>query len=98
MNLVLNPPKYNQENITKWFTQPYGLSNYEWDAIYKYIKPGVLIETELLSFPHFVYRYWMFKGECAFIQVYKDSIVDGKLVNDEITTYDTSWEKTTIFV
>lgn len=91
--LVLNPPKYNQENITKWFTQPYGLSNYEWDAIYKYIKPGVLIETELLSFPHFVYRYWMFKGECAFIQVYKDSIVDGKLVNDEITTYDTSWKK-----
>lgn len=88
--LILNPIKIN---ITKWFNTPYGVENYEWDAIYKYITPAVLIETELLSFPHYVYRFFTFNGEIPLIQVYKDSIKNNILINNEITTYDIKWNK-----
>lgn len=88
--LILEPQEIN---ITRWFTQSYGVENYEWDAIYKYIKPGVLIETELLPFPHYVYRFWTFSGKIVFIQVYNDTIENGLLLNNEITSYDTKWNK-----
>ncbi len=81
-------------DLTKWFTTPYGKFNYEFQAIYKYITPGALIETELLPMPHQIYRFWSIDGYIPIIQVYEDSITSpSRLVNTSVSCYNTKWEK-----
>lgn len=82
--------KKNYETIKRWLNAPYGKKNFEWDALYKHIVPGVLVETEILPIPHLVYRFNVFHGKVEFINVY-DSFITYKLHYSTVTTYDRDW-------